>query len=212
MTGNDYLLLSLVWIGWCALHSFMIARFILEACETKLHNLCKYHRLVYNIISIITFVAAGLYTQGLPGTVVFEFSGIPDLVRICILIGAVLLFIGGVLAYDMFYFSGIRQIFSDSTHRALTSTGEFKADGLLRITRHPWYLAGICLVWSSSATISDVDLIAKIIFTLYFLVGTVLEERKLVWQFGDQYKQYQKEVSMLFPFKWLFKSLRGKGK
>lgn len=210
MTGVDYLLLSLVWIGWCALHSFMIARFILEACENRLHNLCKYHRLFYNIVSVITFAAAGLYTRSLPETVIFGFSGAWDLVRVIVFIGAVLLFVGGVLSYDMLQFSGLRQILSNTTHRVLTSTGEFKTDGLLRITRHPWYLAGICLIWSSSKTISDIDLIAKVIFTLYFFIGTILEERKLIWQFGDQYLNYQKEVSMLFPFKWVFRSMRGK--
>jgi protein-S-isoprenylcysteine O-methyltransferase Ste14 len=199
----DYLVLSLVWIAWCTLHSLMIARFILEACETTMHKLCRFHRLFYNIIAIITFIAANIYARGLPRTTVYEFSGAGEILRISVLIVSVLLFIGGALGYDMFHFSGIRQIFSNDTHRVLTNTGEFKADGLLTITRHPWYLAALLLIWSSSSSVSDVDLVARIIFTLYLFIGTYLEERKLVRQFGDSYKIYQKDVSMLFPVKWL---------
>jgi protein-S-isoprenylcysteine O-methyltransferase Ste14 len=39
--------------------------------------------------------------------------------------------------------------------------------------------------------------------TLYLIVGTVLEERKLVLELGEDYRRYQMQVSMLFPFKYL---------
>jgi hypothetical protein len=34
-------------------------------------------------------------------------------------------------------------------------------------------------------------------------VGSFLEERKLVREFGDKYQEYQQAVSMLFPWRWL---------
>ena len=42
-----------------------------------------------------------------------------------------------------------------------------------------------------------------LILTVYLIIGTFLEERKLVYEFGDQYRNYQKQVSMLLPLKWL---------
>jgi hypothetical protein len=35
------------------------------------------------------------------------------------------------------------------------------------------------------------------------VIGTFLEERKLVREFGDRYRKYQAEVSMFIPLKWL---------
>jgi protein-S-isoprenylcysteine O-methyltransferase Ste14 len=35
------------------------------------------------------------------------------------------------------------------------------------------------------------------------VIGTFLEEQKLVLEFGDQYKVYQRQVSMFIPLKWL---------
>ena len=43
----------------------------------------------------------------------------------------------------------------------------------------------------------------NVIFTAYLVAGTYLEERKLVREFGEKYLTYQKNVSMLIPYKWL---------
>jgi protein-S-isoprenylcysteine O-methyltransferase Ste14 len=48
-----------------------------------------------------------------------------------------------------------------------------------------------------------------VILSAYLLIGTLLEERKLVLEFGEKYKAYQRQVSMLIPLKWL--RSRGKG-
>jgi protein-S-isoprenylcysteine O-methyltransferase Ste14 len=41
------------------------------------------------------------------------------------------------------------------------------------------------------------------VLTLYIVVGTLLEERKLVHEFGDTYRSYQARVSMFVPLKWI---------
>ncbi len=49
----------------------------------------------------------------------------------------------------------------------------------------------------------------NVILTLYFIVGSHLEERKLVKKFGAHYEEYRQNVSMLVPVKWLRKRLEG---
>jgi protein-S-isoprenylcysteine O-methyltransferase Ste14 len=101
----------------------------------------------------------------------------------------------------MLQFLGIRQIRTGASHGALTATGRLHTTGILRITRHPWYLGAIMLLWAGDLDAST--LIGNIILTLYLIVGTVLEERKLVGEFGEDYRRYQKQVSMLVPLKYL---------
>jgi len=45
----------------------------------------------------------------------------------------------------------------------------------------------------------------NLILTSYLIVGTYLEEKKLVREFGENYRNYQKKVSMLIPYTWLKK-------
>jgi methanethiol S-methyltransferase len=57
------------------------------------------------------------------------------------------------------------------------------------------------IVWVEDLSVSTI--LINIIISIYFIVGSFLEERKLVREFGDDYRQYQQTVSMLFPWRWL---------
>jgi len=67
-------------------------------------------------------------------------------------------------------------------------------------------LGAILFIWARQIDISA--LVTNIILILYFIVGTVLEERKLQIEYGDDYRRYQEKVSMLIPIKWLLSATR----
>ena len=62
-------------------------------------------------------------------------------------------------------------------------------------------LAGILLLWGRN--LDSADMIVNVVFTAYLIIGATLEEKKLVKEFGDDYLEYKRTVSMLVPFKWL---------
>ena len=84
---------------------------------------------------------------------------------------------------------------------AITDTGELDTSGVLGMTRHPWYLATMLLIWARQMDVSAI--IVNVILTAYLVIGTYLEEKKLVREFGENYRNYQQKVSMLIPYKWL---------
>jgi protein-S-isoprenylcysteine O-methyltransferase Ste14 len=47
-------------------------------------------------------------------------------------------------------------------------------------------------------------LVTAACLTLYFIVGSRLEETRLVRVFGDTYREYQKAVPALLPLPWKF--------
>jgi methanethiol S-methyltransferase len=73
-----------------------------------------------------------------------------------------------------------------------------KKSGLLGIMRHPMYLALLIYIWCQTFRIMDIYVNA--VLTVYVIIGTILEEKKLVLEFGDAYVKYQQEVPMLIPF------------
>jgi protein-S-isoprenylcysteine O-methyltransferase Ste14 len=109
-------------------------------------------------------------------------------------------FLGG-RHYDIHQVMGIKQISEGTADLAITDTGELDTSGVLGITRHPWYLATMLLIWARQLDVSAI--IVNVILTTYLVVGTYLEERKLLREFGETYRNYQKKVSMLLPYKWL---------
>lgn len=74
----------------------------------------------------------------------------------------------------------------------------FSVRGPYRWVRHPLYLFMIVLFWSCPVISVD-RLLFNILWTVWVVVGTILEERELVDDFGDAYRDYQEKVPMLLP-------------
>ena len=76
----------------------------------------------------------------------------------------------------------------------------FAVDGPYLWVRHPLYFFVILLIWSHPGPTID-RLLFNILWTAWICVGAILEERDLVADFGDAYRQYQAKTPMLIPWK-----------
>ena len=199
-------MLAVLWIVWCALHSGMISVTATGYLKRWLGTRFRIYRLIFNLVALVTVIPVMAYGQWLRGPMLFRWEGVLILFQVILLISALLLFLAGARHYDLLQFSGLRQLKTGSSHNALTETGELDTTGVLDITRHPWYLGGVLIIWTRDIDLSA--LVTNIILTLYFIVGTVLEERKLLIEYGDDYRRYQEKVSMLVPTKWLMSAMR----
>ena len=71
--------------------------------------------------------------------------------------------------------------------------------GPYRWVRHPLYSAILVLFWVNPAMTSD-RLLFNILWTIWIVFGTVLEERDLVREFGELYVEYKRKVPMLISW------------
>ena len=101
----------------------------------------------------------------------------------------------------MGYFLGLNQLRNFRKHKESGSL-PFHSDGILAHVRHPWYSGGIALLWGFGSC-TDVYLLTRTILTVYIILGTVLEERRLIGELGEQYRTYCRQVPMLIPWKML---------
>lgn len=102
---------------------------------------------------------------------------------------------------------GIRQIKTGRANPTLSEYDTFDTSGILGAVRHPWYTAGIIVVWARDMSLST--FLVNIIINAYFVIGTILEEKKLLLEFGEKYREYRKNVSMFIPYKWLKAKIAG---
>jgi protein-S-isoprenylcysteine O-methyltransferase Ste14 len=75
---------------------------------------------------------------------------------------------------------------------------EFRTPFLYRYVRHPLYL-GLLLAFWATPVMTAGHLLFAAGMTVYILAGTLLEERDLVAQFGNRYREYRAQVGMLLP-------------
>ena len=74
--------------------------------------------------------------------------------------------------------------------------------GPYRWIRHPLYLSSLLMIWSYPDLTLD-RLMFNLSFTIWVIVAVILEERGLVATFGDSYRNYQREVPLLIPWRIL---------
>ena len=98
--------------------------------------------------------------------------------------------------FDLF---GLKQVY-DYAKSIEPRRPEFKLRMFYQVVRHPIMLGFIIAFWATPVMTAG-HLLFAVITTAYIYVAVAfLEERDLVKMFGDQYREYQKNVPMLIPF------------
>lgn len=203
MTYQDYILLSLLWTVYCIVHSALISVTVTDFLRRALGDRYRFYRLFFNTFSLGTLVPLLIYSHSARwGTEpFFTWEGYMRIIQYCLIALAAILVLTCSRHYNMLQFLGIRQISQERSGGAMTESGEFDSSGVLGVVRHPWYLAVFILLWARDLSLAEMTI--NMILSAYLVIGTFLEEQKLVLEFGDQYKVYQRQVSMFIPLKWL---------
>ncbi|MEN4398950.1 methanethiol S-methyltransferase [Mycolicibacterium senegalense] len=96
--------------------------------------------------------------------------------------------------FDLF---GLRQVWLNWRGQPYRELG-FQAVLLYRVIRHP-IMAGFIVAFWAIPTMTAGHLLFAAVSTAYILVAIQLEERDLVDDLGDQYRDYRHRVGMLAP-------------
>jgi len=72
--------------------------------------------------------------------------------------------------------------------------------GPYRWVRHPLYFFTLLMIWCCPDVTVD-RLLFNTLFTVWIVIGTLLEERDLVAEYQEIYRNYQCKVPMLIPWK-----------
>ena len=191
---ENYLIFATYIVFYCFVHSLLADPFILKDIYNE-----WWYRASYVFQSVILLFPMVFFYFKLPDTSFFNPASPIREMLLVIFLFALLFGLYAAKSYDNKSFLGIKQIKKHlgsgvehfKVHRELTS------HGALRYVRHPYYFTGLVLLWSRPLFIKD--LILNVIFSLYFVLGSINEERKLKKIFGEQYTKYKKSVPMLLP-------------
>ena len=195
----NYLFVASIWIGYCALHNYLISIGFTNLMTRLLKNYYAFYRFFYILISLILLIPLINFTAQSDTRIIITYGYTLSIIRYALISGALLMFFWAFFFnYDSLSFFGIRQMLNFGKIKKINPTEEIRRNGLLGIMRHPMYFALILYLWCQ--TFRMMDIVINLILTIYVIIGTRLEENKLVLEFGDMYIKYQQEVPMLIPF------------
>lgn len=197
MSPLDHLLYGLAWASFGALHSLLARP---PGSSWLAGAFGPAARLAYNGIALVHLAAVWGFGRWLAADVA-AFARPDWLVWLqwaAVVAGALL----GAVAlreYDLGRFGGLWYLRA----RVVPEVGEapepLAVGGLHRYVRHPLYTAAFLLLWGLAD--SSFALATAAWASLYVLIGTWFEERKLLRLYGDAYRVYRRRVPAYLPWK-----------
>ena len=109
-------------------------------------------------------------------------------------------FLWGIWSLGSFDMFSINPILDYLRRAKPTPPIPFTIRGPYRWVRHPLYSFSILMFWSCPNLSLD-RLLYNVLWTIWIIIGTILEERDLTSLFGKEYTDYQKNVPMLIPYR-----------
>ena len=181
-----------LWILYCVVHSLLADVSVKSFIQKITGKWFRYYRITYSLFAFITLAAILYYQFSISSSLLFVSSLKYFVGAILILPG---LYIMAVCIKKYFYeLSGIQALENKIQTNTLQQTG------LHKLVRHPLYFGTLLFVWGLFLFFPFVsNLIACLVIHAYVIFGVSLEEKKLLLEYGDAYKQYALKVPRLFP-------------
>jgi protein-S-isoprenylcysteine O-methyltransferase Ste14 len=154
----------------------------------------RFFRLFYNILATITLLPVLALPALLPDQILYKIPYPWTLLTSAMQLLAVLALAAGVLQTGLWSFLGMRQLVMGAEDKP----AQLVVRGLYRRVRHPLYTAGLVFIWLIPRM--SVNFLAlNLGLSLYLVLGAMLEERKLVAEYGNAYVRYREQTPMFLP-------------
>lgn len=195
---NGLLLLAACWLGYFVLHSALAALRVKHLVAERWPALLPYYRLGFNALAVLLLLPPLYLTFSLPGEPLWAWRGVWAWLANGLAVLALTVFLYSLRLYDTREFLGLRQW--RAGERRVEDQERFRISPLHRFVRHPWYALGLVLLWTRD--MPPPLLLTAVLVSAYFVIGSRLEERKLIAYHGDAYREYRRRVPALLPLPW----------
>ena len=181
-------LLASLWLAYALIHSLLAANACKAAIAHRWPSLARRYRLGFNGLALILLLPPLAVLYGRAWTPLWSWPGAWAWLSHGAALLAVLGFWHSSRHYDMADFLGFK---------ASTAEAPLCFSPWHRHVRHPWYMLALLFIWTRP--LDSGYLLTAGILTAYFVVGSRLEERKLIAAYGEAYRAYCQRVPGLIP-------------
>jgi protein-S-isoprenylcysteine O-methyltransferase Ste14 len=195
------LIILVIMVGFAVTHSWLAGQRVKDNIYKLVgeRHYYGFYRIGYNVLAIVTLMPVFAVIFLYPHPILWHINGGVTLILFAIQgVGAAGIIVA-LLQTDIWRFAGIRQMQHYFERKPLPLANEpLCTDGLYQFVRHPLYLFSLLVIWSINP-MTDALFVFNVAATIYLIVGSLLEERRLRTIFGQQYVAYQEQVPWLIP-------------
>lgn len=161
-----------------------------------------FYRLAYNVFAVFSLLPFAILLLFFPGVTIWQMDGVVALVFRALQVVGLIGLVVSLLQIDLGRFLGFSQLRAYLANEPLPLPAEpLQTGGIYRLMRHPLYVFSLLVIWFQP-TMTEALLAFNLGATAYFLLGSRLEERRLIAVFGDEYRAYRRSIGWMFPRFW----------
>ena len=190
--------LGIVFVVYFVMHSLLASLWFKRWVHHRWPQLMHAYRLTYNFLAILLLIPLLWFMQQNPGPLVWQWMGWLAWLMKGLTVAAILGFIWSLKSYDNRVFLGVTQW--RNRHTETEDPERLHISTLHRFVRHPWYFFFIVILWTQDLHLAQ--LVVYSLITVYFVIGSRMEERKLIAHYGEAYREYTRQVPGLIPLPW----------
>jgi protein-S-isoprenylcysteine O-methyltransferase Ste14 len=195
--------------GFAVLHSVLASSTAKSVAARTVRPGGDRYRLFFNAQAVVTFAALVGYIGRQPKRTIYRVTGLPAVLMRLGQASGIVFAVAAVRATGVARLAGLdtldRMDPAEDARPPAAQGPERTVEGMLAITgpfkvvRHPLNLAPLPPFWLTPH-LTGRRLAFNIISTLYLIVGSVHEERRLTAKYGDEYRRYQRSgIPFYFP-------------
>jgi hypothetical protein len=211
---GDHLLFAALWASFGLVHSVLAGRRAKAALTPLLGG---YYRAVYNVVAATHLgVIFWVEWRFFPDRAVFDYPAWLTWLLYVAQAGGWFVVALGLFQYDLGRFAGLTQARAAIRRYELARQGvaddtvadpepaagpdePLRTGGPHRYVRHPLYAGLFVVLWTR--VFDEFTLATAVWGSLYLLIGTHYEERKLLRDHGDAYRRYRAAVPAYIPWR-----------
>ena len=191
---NSPWFILIAFAGYGVVHSLMASLGFKDFVYGLMGDLAeRYYRMVYNMFSFLTLLPILALPLTIPDVQLYTIPTPWSSVTMALQGVSLALLFFSLIQTGAFEFIGLSQMVG------VKSRDKLNTRGLYRCMRHPLYTFSMLFLWLTPTMTRNLAVL-YLSFTLYFVIGAFVEERKMVRLFGQEYVDYQTRVGMFFPF------------
>lgn len=186
----DHAVLALLWLGYFATHSLLASLRAKTWMAQRWPVISRRYRLWFNVVAVALILPPAIVMHTIPTASLWTWTNGAAVVANGLALAALAAFFWSLRFYNSGEFLG--------TAPPTNQPARFVLSPLHGVVRHPWYSLALIIIWTRD--MNSAFCVSALLFTLYFYVGSIWEERKLCIEFGAAYREYQSRVARLIPW------------
>lgn len=183
-----------LWVVWCVIHSALNSDGVIRRTGILTSSVSRFYRIFYNLFAIVSLAVVSSLIPHNDEVVLLRWRG--PLSAIPVLAWAIALFIW-YLSFRLLGSRAFLGLDAFDKKRVSDKIQPLVTHSIFGVIRHPQFLGGLMLLWARD--LKDTDLVTNVVLSVYLIAGSKIEERRLLRQFGNRYRDYMSRVPAFIP-------------